>query len=66
MTNWQGEVKGIMYSNGITNIDIADKLGLSREYIAKLFTGKVLTPSAEDRIRSAVSEIIAERSGENA
>lgn len=61
MATWQGEVKGIMYSEGITNREIAHKLELTESYISKLFTGKVRTVGAEDRIRTAVAEIIAER-----
>lgn len=63
-TNWQGQVKGIMYSEGITNLDIAEKLNLSPYYISKLFTGKYTAKDGEERIRWAVNEIIRERKGD--
>ena len=61
MTTWQGEVKGVMYSEGITNLDICEKTGLSKWYIAKLFSGKKVARDGEERIRKAVREIIEER-----
>ena len=63
---WQAEVKGLMYRYGIMNKDIAERLGLSEGYVAKLFTGKYEVKDGEDRIRTAVDDIIRERSIANA
>ena len=63
---WQAEVKGLMYRHSIMNKDIAKHLGCSDEWIAKLFTGKATSRDAEERIRTAVDDIIRERSIENA
>lgn len=63
---WQAEVKGLMYRHSIMNKDIAKHLGYSDGWIAKLFTGKATSRYAEERIRTAVDDIIRERSIENA
>ena len=63
--NWQGDVKGMMYSNGITGEMLADKLGLTQGYVAQVFTGKRTPAGAEERFRRAVAEIIAERNEKN-
>lgn len=63
---WQAEVKGLMYRHSIMNKDIAKHLGCSDEWIAKLFTGKATSRDAEERIRTAVDDIIKERRLANA
>lgn len=62
MSSWQAEVKGQMYASGIRNIDVAEKLGVTRRYMAQIFTGKRTPSDAEQRVRQAVTELIAERS----
>lgn len=64
--SWQAELKGLMYRHSIMNKDIAKHIGCSDEWIAKLFTGKATSRDAEEKIRTAVDEIIRERSIANA
>ena len=64
--SWQAELKGLMYRYDIRNTDIADRLGLGKEYVASVFTGKRTPPDAEERFRAAVDAIIEERSIANA
>lgn len=61
MQSWRGVLKGRMYEHGITNIMIREKIGVSREYVAKMFTGKRCPTTAETRLTAAVDRIIAER-----
>lgn len=63
---WQAEVKGLMYRHDIKNKDIAERLGIGSQYVASIFTGKRTPPDAEERIRTAVDDIIRERSIANA
>lgn len=63
---WQAELKGLMYAHDIKNTDIADRLGVGKEYVASIFTGKKIARNAEERFRAAVDDIIRERSLENA
>lgn len=64
--SWQGELKGLMYRHSIQNKDIAEKIGCSNEWVAKMFTGKRTPHDAEERLRKAVDDIIRERRFENA
>lgn len=64
MDKWIGEAIFKMRSNKITQEQVASKMGVGREYINKILTGKKdFTPKrAEERIMAAIDEIIAERS----
>ena len=61
MTTWQGDLKGQMYTYKVSNADIANVLGVTKEYIAMVFSGRRNPEGAEERFRRAVAEIIAER-----
>ena len=63
MDKWIGEAIFKMRANKITQEIIAQKMGVGREYINKILTGKKeYTPkNAEERIMTAIDEIIKER-----
>lgn len=63
MDQWIGEAIFKMRSNKITQEQVASKMGVGREYINKILTGKKeFTPkNAESRIMTAIDEIIRER-----
>ena len=61
MENWVAEVRGEMYINKVTNLDIADHLGVSPQYVSYIFNGKRNPIDAEMRMRTAVAEIIEQR-----
>lgn len=63
---WQAEVKGLMFAHSIKSKDVAKHLDCSEEWISKLFNGKATSKDAEERIRTAVDDIIRERRFENA
>jgi transcriptional regulator with XRE-family HTH domain len=60
---WIGEAIFKMRSNKITQEQVASKMGVGREYINKILTGKKeFTPkNAESRIMAAIDEIIKEK-----
>lgn len=54
-----------MYEHGVTNIDIAEKMRVSRWYVRRMFTGKRCVKTAETRLNDAVDRIISERGAGN-
>ena len=61
MENWIAEVRGEMYVNKVTNLDIANHLGVSPQYVSYIFNGKRNPKDAETKMRTAVAEIIEQR-----
>ena len=58
MENWIAEVRGRMYVNKVTNLDIAEHLGVTPQYVSYIFNGKRTPKDAEEKIRGAVEAII--------
>lgn len=65
MQSWRAALKGRMYEHGVTNIDIAEKMRVSRWYVRRMFTGKRCIKTAESRLTDAVDSIISERDAAN-
>ena len=61
MDEWIAKAVGKMHINKITQSDIAKKLNVTREYINMILTGKKSPANAEERIATAIDEIIADR-----
>ena len=61
---WTGVLVGLMHCNRITNIQLADKLGVTYQYVSMILNGHRNPPDAEARFREAVAEIIREK-GDN-
>ena len=61
MDEWIAKAVGKMHINKITQSDIAKKLNVTREYINMILTGKKFPANAEERISTAIDEIIADR-----
>ena len=60
---WTGHLVGRMHNNGITNIDLANKLGYDKRYVSMVLNGKKTPKGARERFEAAVDEIIKERVG---
>ena len=60
---WIGKVVGKMHLYKITQKYLAEYLGYSREYIAKILNGKRKPKGAKELITKAVDQIIADRGG---
>ena len=61
---WTGNLVGLMHDHKITKSQLAEHLGVSREYVSMVLNGHRAPMGAEEKFRSAVEQIIAE-SGEN-
>lgn len=61
MDSWIGEVIGAMHLNHISNIALADRLGVTPEYISMILNGRKTPKEAETKIKTAIAEIISEK-----
>lgn len=59
---WAADLVGDMFRAGVTQIELAEKIGVSREFFNRVLLGKKKTPAgAPERYRKAFEEILAER-----
>lgn len=61
---WTGKLKGKMHNNGITCTELAEYMGVSKQYISYLLGGKRQTKNAAIRLNIAVDQIIKSKRGE--
>ena len=61
MENWIAEVRGRMYVERITAVEVAKHLDVCPAYISAIFNGKRKPKRAEERIRRAIEEIKEKR-----
>lgn len=61
MENWIAEVVGKMHVNKIKQTELAEKMGIRRDYLNKILNGFDKPANAEERIMKALDELIAER-----
>ena len=61
MEKWIGEAVGVMHVNRIKQGQVADKLGVTNDYVNMILNGKKTPKGAEERIMGAIAEIISER-----
>lgn len=54
---WTGEIVGLLHINNLTQADIAEKMGVTKEYVSMLLNGKKTAKGAEERMRQAISEL---------
>lgn len=59
--NWTGELVGLLHDNKITQKQLANELGLSYQYVNLVLRGYRSPPNAEQRFRSALHTLIAEK-----
>ena len=57
---WTGDLVGLMHNHRIGKADLADELGVTREYVSMVLNGHRNPDDAEARFRAAVNELIAE------
>ncbi len=62
---WMLDVRSEMKLNGITQEELANKLGVQRETVCKTLNGDQVMANGKERITSALDEIIVERSVKN-
>lgn len=62
MDKWIGDAVGKMHIHKISNIDLANHLGFTVQYISEILNNKKSPKNAEERIMDAIDAIIAEKS----
>lgn len=58
---WTADVIGQMHINGIKQTDLAEHMGMTREYVSMVLNGKRSPKKAEEKFRQAVSELTEQR-----
>lgn len=61
LAQWIGELVGQMHNNKISKSQLAEHMGVSREYVSMVLNGHRNPVEAEKRFRTAVSEIVAQK-----
>ena len=65
LAQWIGEIVGQMHNSKITNSQLADHMGVSREYVSMILNGHRCPTGIEARIRTAINELISENNKED-
>ena len=55
---WTGQLIGKMHNNGIKQIELADKLGLTNAYVGMILRGERKPPNIRERMETALDELI--------
>jgi predicted transcriptional regulator len=63
LAQWIGEIVGQMHNNKISKTQLADHMGVSREYVSMILNGHRCPAGAEERFRAAVNEMAVEKAG---
>ena len=58
---WTGNLVGLMHNKRITNIQLAEKLGVTDRYVSMVLNGHREPDGAEQRFSAAVDELIREQ-----
>lgn len=61
MENWIANVVGKMHVNKITQNTLAEKMGISREYLNKILNGIEKPTNVKERVTKALDDLITER-----
>lgn len=61
LEKWIATVVGKMHVNKIKQTELAEKLGIRRDYLNKILNGADRPANAEERITKALDELIVER-----
>ncbi len=58
---WTGDVVAALHINGITQAELAAKMGVTVPYISMLLNGKKNSAGAKDRMMEAIQQIKASK-----
>ena len=61
---WAGQLIGDMYDAHVSARQLADYMGLTPEYVSMVLNGKRTPKGAEERFRTALREMCADKEGE--
>ena len=59
---WTGDLVGLMHNNKISIAQLAEKLGVRREYVSMVLNGHREPIGAEQKYRAAVNDLISQAS----
>lgn len=60
--NWTGDLVGLMHVHKISKKQLADHIGVTREYVSLVLNGHREPAGAEEKFKTAVDEIISDTS----
>lgn len=60
--NWTGALVGLMHVHKISKKQLADHIGVTREYVSLVLNGHREPKGAEEQFKTAVNEIISNAS----
>ena len=60
--NWTGDLVGLMHVHKISKKQLADHIGVTREYVSLVLNGHRKPAGAEEKFKTAVDEIISDAS----
>ena len=55
---WTGLLIGKMHNNGIKQVELAQKLGLTNAYVGMILRGERKPPNIRNRMETALDELI--------
>ena len=55
---WTGDLVGLMHTHSISNIQLANKLGVTDNYVSMILNGHREPDGAEQRFRAALDALI--------
>jgi transcriptional regulator with XRE-family HTH domain len=58
---WTGDLVGLMHNHRISKADLADELGVTREYVSMVLNGHREPAGAQERFKAAVKRLIEKR-----
>ena len=61
---WTGEFVGKMHLNNVSKKSLAKQLNCSAEYVSMVLNGKRTPKGAEQKVRTALAEMIQKRADE--
>lgn len=63
---WTGEIVGQMHNNNVTGKALAAELGWHEKYLSQVLNSENPPKKAEEKIRAAMAQIIAQRNNSTA
>ena len=58
---WTGALIGKMHNNGIKQVELAEKLGISNAYAGMILRGERKPPNIREKMEQALNELIKEK-----
>ena len=66
LAQWIGELVGQMHNNRVSKTQLAEQMGVSREYVSMVLNGRRCPTGAKERFCAAVAQIIVRKNNSDA